>query len=164
MIKNIIKIVSTKSDYFVKDGVIFAKPANAYPNVGKDNKMYLAYDLGFKLTIPSGVIAMILPPNDASKYSVFQSGNFVLLPGVHDSVTIEYKINTDAIPRVFEQQEICAQIVFLSTKELEFESIVEEIKEETKDGVSADNTKSDTEQNLSDTSNYEVDVNDQQDA
>ena len=162
MTKNIIKIVSTKSDYFVKDGVIFAKPANAYPNVGKDNKMYLAYDLGFKLTIPSGVIAMILPPNDASKYSVFQSGNFVLLPGVHESVTIEYKINTDAIPRVFEQQEICAQIVFISTKELEFESIVEETKEDAKEDVSVDSVKYDAEQNLPETSNYEVEVSDQQ--
>ena len=123
---NKIKIISSKNDYVIKDGVLFAKPAGATPMVGKDNRMYLSYDLGFKLVIPTGMIALILAPNDASKYSVAQCGNFMLLPGTHETVNIEYKINTDAIPRVFEKDEVCAQILFISTASVEFENIIEE--------------------------------------
>ena len=123
---NKIKVISKKNDYVIKDGVIFAKPAGVTPAMAKDNRMYLVYDLGLKLVIPKGCIALILPPNESSKFSVSQTGNFVLLPGEHESVSIEYKVNTDAIPRVFEKDEVCAQIVILDTANVEFETIVEE--------------------------------------
>lgn len=128
MIMNKIKIISSKNDYIIKDGVVLAKPAGVTPSVGRDNKMYISYDLGLKLVIPNGMIALILPPNESSKFSVYQSGNFVLLPGTHDQVSMEYKINTDAVPRVFEKDEICAQIIFISTHGIEFETVIEEDK------------------------------------
>jgi len=137
MNKNTIKVISKKSDYFIKDNVLFARPVGALPLIAKDNRMYLAYDLGINLVIPTGMIALVMAPNDSSKYSVTQTGNFVLLPGTHENVTIEYKVNTDAIPRVFEQSETCAQIVFVQTNSLTFETeIIEDVKiriEEDKD-------------------------------
>ena len=126
MTLNKIKVISSKNDYVIKDGVLFAKPAGVLPAVGKDNRMYLSYDLGIKLVIPNGVIAFVMAPNESSMHSVVQSGNFVLLPGTHEKVSIEYKINTDAIPRVFEKDEICAQIVFLNSTTSTFETIIEE--------------------------------------
>lgn len=124
-----VKISSVKNDHFIKDNVLFAKPKGATPMSGKDNKMFIVYDLGLKITVPNGIIGLILPPNNSSMYSVAQTGNFILMPGNHDNVSIEYKINTDAIPRVFEQNEVCAQILFLSVGDISFESIVEEKQE-----------------------------------
>jgi len=128
MILNKIKVISSKNEYVIKDGVILAKPAGVTPSVGRDNKMYISYDLGLKLVIPTGMIALILPPNESSRFSVYQSGNFILMPGTHDNVIMEYKINTDAVPRVFEKDEVCAQIIFISTSNVEFETVIEEEK------------------------------------
>lgn len=119
-----VTIKSTSNNHIVKDGVVYARPAMATPNRSKDNRLFLSYNLGMDLHIPGGVIALIMPPNEASHYSVTQTGMFVLTPGEHKDITIEYKINTDAIPRVFEQEEICAQIVFVSTGTINFDNIV----------------------------------------
>lgn len=129
-----VKISSSNNVHFTKDGVLFAKPIGATPMIGKDNKMFISYDLGVGITIPVGVIGLILPPNNASMFSVSQTGNFILMPGVHEKVTIEYKINTDAIPRVFEKEEVCAQILFLTPGDIEIENeVIEDEKRAGKD-------------------------------
>lgn len=130
-----VKITSSKNDHFVKDGVLFAKPTGAIPMVGKDNKLFISYDLGLSIVVPAGVIGLILPPNNSSMFSVAQTGNFILMPGTHEKVSIEYKTNTDAIPRVFEKDEICAQILFLTVGDISFENVIEE---ETKDTAISD--------------------------
>lgn len=132
---NKIKVISEKNNFVIKDGVIFANPNGATPAIAMDNRMYVIYDLGIKLVIPTGVVALLLPPNNASKFSVAQTGNFVLLPGVHENVSIEYKVNTDSIPRVFEKDEQCAQIVFISTEQVQFETEIVVNETETKDSV-----------------------------
>lgn len=132
---NKIKVISEKNNFVIKDGVIFANPNGATPAIAMDNRMYVIYDLGIKLVIPTGVVALLLPPNNASRFSVAQTGNFVLLPGVHENVSIEYKVNTDSIPRVFEKDEQCAQIVFISTEQVQFETEIVVNETETKDSV-----------------------------
>jgi hypothetical protein len=134
---NKIKVISEKSNFVIKDGVIFANPSGATPAIAMDNRMYVSYDLGIKLIIPTGVVALLLPPNNASRFSVSQTGNFVLLPGVHENVSIEYKVNTDAIPRVFEKDEQCAQIVFVSTEQMQFETEIS-VKEPAAPAVDAE--------------------------
>lgn len=124
MISYKIKVYTTENKHHTKDGVLFAKPVSAAPMVGKDNKMFLSYKLGMDIEVPAGMIGLILAPNESSIYSVSQTGNFVLMPGLNKDVTIEYKINTDSIPRVFEQDEVCAQIVFLSTASVQFETVI----------------------------------------
>ena len=132
---NKVKVISEKNNFVIKDGVIFANPDGATPTVAMDNRMYIIYDLGIKLVIPTGMIALVLPPNNSSRFSVSQSGNFVLLPGVHEKVSIEYKINTDSIPRVFEKDEQCAQIVFISTEQAQFETEIVTNEAEAKEPV-----------------------------
>ena len=137
---NKVKVISEKNNFVIKDGVIFANPNGATPVAAMDNRMYIIYDLGIKLVIPTGMIALILPPNNSSRFSVAQSGNFVLLPGVHEKVSIEYKINTDSIPRVFEKDEQCAQIVFISTEQVQFETEIAVKDVEATENANTDST------------------------
>jgi hypothetical protein len=126
--KNTIKVTSKTNNFVVKDNVIFAKPNGVTPMVGPDNRMFIRYDLGLSLFIPNGYIALLLPPNEASTRSLAQSGSFVLLPGAHD-VVMDYKINTDAVPKVFEKDDVCAQIVFINTAAVLIKTeVVEESK------------------------------------
>ena len=142
-----IKVYTSENKHVTKDGVLFAKPVSAMPFAGKDNKMFLSYKLGMDIEIPAGMVGLILPPNEASSFSVSQTGQFILMPGLNKDVTIEYKINTDSIPRVFEQNEICAQIVFLSLSAVDFETVI--VKATQEEQPVADNNSAETTNDIS---------------
>lgn len=107
-------IVTTQTNtHQVKDGVLSVKSDRLVPVRGNDGRMILRYYFDCKITVPQNVIGLVLPPNVASGMSLSQVGSYILFPGVNEEPFIEYKINTDAIPAVFEQQDFCASIIFL---------------------------------------------------
>lgn len=108
-----ISIITKNNTHTVKDGVLNAKSDRLVPIRGLDGRMILRYYFDFKIDIPSGAIGLVLPPNTASSTSLAQVGSFVLMPGLTEEPYIDYKLNTDAIPSVYEKEDFCASIVFL---------------------------------------------------
>lgn len=113
MIEKTIIITTQANTHQIKDGILSVKSGRLIPVRGNDGRMILRYYFDCKITIPQNVIGLVFPPNTASSMSLSQVGSYILFPGVNEEPFIEYKINTDAIPAVFEQQDFCASIVFL---------------------------------------------------
>lgn len=130
-------IIRTKSNtYTVKDGVLSAKSDRLVPLRGLDGKMVLRYYFDFELTVPKGVIGIVVPGNEIGMTSVSHVGTFLIHPGKIEEPYIDYKLNTDVIPTVLEKDDVVANIVFvktvLGTDDLKVEVIIpEEDKTET---------------------------------
>ena len=113
MEEKIILIETTNNSHVEKDGVVSVKSDRLIPVRGMDGRMVLRYYFDCAITVPQGTIGFIVPPNNTSIMSLTQVGQFLLMPGRNAEPCIEYKLNTDAIPAVYEKDDFCASIVFL---------------------------------------------------
>ena len=111
----LISIRTQKNTHLIKDGVLSVKGESLVPVKAQDGRMILRYYFDCKISIPNGVIGLIMPPNTLSNKSLYHSGSYILLPGENENPYIEYKINTDAIPVVLEQDDYCASILFFKS-------------------------------------------------
>lgn len=122
--------IKTKSNtHSIKDGVLSVKSDRLLPVRGIDGKMVLRYFFDLSLTIPKGVIGLVLPPNELSMLSIDHVGSFIFLPGVIEEPFIDFKLNTDVIPTVLEKEDIVANIIFLNAvldADIKVETIIAE--------------------------------------
>lgn len=80
---------------------------------GRDNKIIIEYKAGFSVEIPEGYIGMLLPISRIFIGSLSMPSSIeTFTPGWHD-VVARFKINTDAIPSVFEVKDEFVKLILI---------------------------------------------------
>lgn len=110
-----IVVTTTDNTHQYKHGILTVKSNNLVPVKSLDNRILLRYMFDCSIFVPDGVLGIILPPQGSEYSSLSQVGSYILPPGLHSQPSISYKINTDAMPSVFEKEDFCASIVFVYT-------------------------------------------------
>ena len=93
----------------VKNGIIELKAIDIITEVGRDGRVIIGYKTGLEVLLSDGEIGFIYMPDRAAGNSLYPAaGTQVVKPGDSGELIVRYKTNTDAIPSVFDKDDVCA--------------------------------------------------------
>ena len=97
--------------------------------VARDGRLILVYKTGTKVTVPEGVIGVLVQTDDACKYSLDMCSDMTIYNNGDNEVIAKYKANTNSIPSIIEPGEVFAKMVFINIEKIESMEVSDVAKE-----------------------------------
>ena len=118
----ITKINSIAKTPEVINGMINFEAVDVMVEAGADNKVVLGYKTGLTIEMNEDEIGILFTPERAVGNSLYQAGGPQIVVGSStEELVVRYKVNTDAIPSLFKQEDVIARMVIVKKPTIEFE-------------------------------------------
>jgi hypothetical protein len=106
----------------VTNGIISFEAVDVSVEAGADNKVVLGYKTGLTIEMNEDEIGILLAPERAVGNSLYQAGGPQIVVGSStEELVVRYKVNTDAIPSLFKQEDIIGRMIIIKKPTIEFE-------------------------------------------